>query len=169
MTTMKLSEALPIIAARYVGRHEYPLGSNRGAELAEFFAADDYLSGPNDGGYPWCAAMVCRVVQVAMEECAGPWTFKRPTTPSAFGFEDWSLAQDSSTWLKKPAAGNIMAGDIIIFNFSHIGIATSSPDSAGMFQCCEGNTSEAGSREGTHVLRKRRSITSVRSRIRFRV
>ena len=166
---MKLSQIIPGIAARYVGRHESPLGSNRGAELAEFFAADSYLSGEHDGGYPWCAAFVCRVIQVAMQELPGPWTFKRPTTPSAFGFEDWSRAQDKSTWTLKPPGRDIESGDIVIFNFSHIGIATSSPDGTGMFMSCEGNTNALGSREGTHVLVKRRSIDSVRCRIRFRV
>ena len=166
---MILSDKVASIAEGFVGRTESPLGSNSGPQIQEFFDADSYDpngSKPGDSGYAWCAAFVCRVVQLAM--VGGKWTFARPTTPGAWAFEKWSLAQDSSTSTRKPAGGDIKRGDIVIFRASHIGIAASSPDANGMVQTIEGNTNAAGGREGITVMRKRRHISAFRSRIRFR-
>lgn len=157
------------IAEQMVGLHEEG-GPNKGDQLKEIFAADSYDpngSKPGDDGYPWCAAFVCLVVKKAMEQHGGPFTFKRPTTPSAFGFEDWSLAQDNSTHTKMNPGRDIKRSDLVIYGFSHIGVAATGVDKDGYFEAVEGNTNLAGSREGTHVLRKRRHISSVRSRIRF--
>jgi hypothetical protein len=96
-------------------------------------------------------------------------TFKRPRTAGAWDFENWSLAQGSETSTKKPHRGDIQAGDIVIFKFSHIGIAISAPDKAGNVSTIEGNTDGKGSREGGAVLRKVRNVSSIRSRIRFTV
>jgi hypothetical protein len=62
--------------------------------------------------------------------------------------------------------GDIKAGDIVIFTFSHIGIATSAPDKKGNVETIEGNTNGAGSREGDGVYRKTRHVSKIRSRIR---
>lgn len=146
-------------------------GANKGPGLAPFFAADSYDpngSKPGDDGYAWCAAFICWVVKQAMEE-GGTFTFKRPTTPGAFAFETWSKAQDKSTQTKSKPGSDIKRGDIVIFSFSHIGIATGPPNASGIFPTVEGNTNQAGSREGDGVYKKTRHITSVRSRIRFTV
>lgn len=158
------------IAESKVGLAESPPGSNKGPEIQEFFDADNYDpngSAPGDSGYPWCAAFVCRIIELAME--GGEWTFRGPKTPSAWGFEKWSHAQDRSTWTKKNPASDIKRGDIVVFQFSHIGIATGPPDESGYVPTVEGNTNSAGSREGIAVMRKRRRLSEIRSRIRFRV
>ena len=82
--------------------------------------------------------------------------------------EAWSLAQDRSTWTLKPPGRDIQRGDIVVFNFSHVGIAVGPVDANGFVPTVEGNTNAAGSREGDGVYRKLRSIHSIRSRIRFR-
>jgi len=171
MSNPILPERVASIAESFVGRKESPLGSNRGPDLQEFFAADSYDpngSKPGDDGYAWCAAFVCRVVQLAME--GRNWTFKRPTTPGAWDFERWGFAQDESTWtLKHPIRTDIERGDIVIFRASHIGIAVGSPNVHEFFPTVEGNTNEKGQREGIAVMRKFRSVDEIRSRIRFRV
>jgi hypothetical protein len=63
--------------------------------------------------------------------------------------------------------GDIKAGDVVIFTFSHIGIALGSPDKKGNVPTVEGNTNGAGSREGDGVYRKVRHVSKIRSRIRF--
>lgn len=144
-------------------------GPNKGAALAPFFEADWYDpngSEPGDDGYAWCAAFVCWCVMVAV--AGRSITFKRPRTPSAWGLEAWSLAQDNSTWTLKEPGRDIRRGDIIVFRRSHCGIAVGEPDSAGYFATVEGNTNKAGSREGDGVYRKIRNVSEVRSRIRFR-
>jgi len=96
-------------------------------------------------------------------------TFHRPRTAGAWDLENWSLKQDSSTNTKKPHRGDIEGGDVVIFTFSHVGFAVSSPDSEGYVLTVEGNTDSAGSREGGGVFLKRRHLSKIRSRIRFMV
>lgn len=164
-----LPEKIVKVAETKVGVRESG-GPNKGKDLQVFFDADSYDPNgkkPGDDGYAWCASFVCWVVMKAME--GRKWTFDRPTTPGAFAFELWSLAQDKSTQTKKKPGNDIQRGDLVIFNFSHIGIATGPPNAAGVFPTIEGNTNSAGSREGDGVYKKTRHVTSVRSRIRFTV
>jgi hypothetical protein len=143
-------------------------GSNCGPRVNEYKAAT-WL--PADKSWPWCAAFVCWLVREAMaatgiKETA---TFKRPRTAGAWDFENWSLEQDDTTQTRKPHRGDIQAGDIVVFTFSHIGIATSSADAEGFVHTIEGNTDGQGSREGGAVLAKKRHLSRIRSRIRFTV
>lgn len=166
----RLPEAIAHAAESKIGIREKG-GNNKGPDLAPFFAADSYKPNPSDDGYAWCAAFVCWAVKTAMDATGTKETpgFQRPTTPGAWAFEKWSLAQDATTQTKKKPRGDIQRGDIIVFTFSHIGIAVGHPDKNGHFYTVEGNTDEAGSREGGGVFRKRRHIDNVRSRIRFTV
>ena len=163
-----MPEAIARAAESKVGLRESG-GPNKGADIAEFFAADNYKPNAADDGYAWCAAFVCRIVQLAMVATGlqeTP-TFKRPRTPGAWAFETWCKGVDYTAVLKKPAGADIRRGDIVIFKFSHIGIAVGSPDANGYVVTVEGNTNKAGSREGDGVYRKLRSVSQVRSRIRF--
>jgi hypothetical protein len=171
---MKFQDHLACIALSMVGRHEEPLGSNSGPLIQEFFAADDYKPNKSDKGYAWCASFVCRIVQLAMQghgltETA---TFKRPRTPSAFGLAEWSREQDY-TVLTKDSPKEIKRGDIVIFTWSHCGIAITDSSEKGRFETVEGNTNAAGSREGTHVIHKHgvseRHISGVRNHIHFTI
>jgi hypothetical protein len=161
-----LPERVAAFAEAMIGRRESGK-PNTGPDIQQFFEADSYKPNAADNGYPWCAAFVCWCVMRAME--GRVWTFQRPTTPRAWAFENWSLAQDRSTWTLKPAGRDIRRGDIVIFTFSHIGIAVGSPDKHGWVRTVEGNTNQAGSREGDGVYLKVRNVSSIRSRIRFRV
>ena len=160
-----LPERIASIAESKIGIRETG-GANKGTALAEFFAADDYRPSP-DHGYAWCAAFVCRIVQLAME--GRQWTFERPRSAGAWRFEDWSLAQDASTWTKKNPGLDIKRGDLVIFKISHIGIAVSDADANGGFFCVEGNTGPNGGRDGDGVYKKNRHTNLVKTRIRFRV
>lgn len=163
----KLPAEIIRLARREIGVEEIN-GTNCGPRVDEYKAAT-WLDPKK--GWPWCAAFVCWLVREALKETGvkETKTFKRPRTAGAWDLENWSLAQDSSTWTRKPHKGDIQAGDIVIFTFSHVGIAESAPDKNGMVTTIEGNTDGAGSREGGAVLRKRRRLDQVRSRIRFRV
>lgn len=170
----RLPEQLALIALSMVGRHEQPLGSNKGPLIKEFFNADHYKPNANDDGYAWCASFVCRIVQLAMQRLEIPETpfYKRPTTPSAFGLAEWSRAQDNTTKTKDWPGHDIKRGDIVIFSISHCGIAVTDAE-AGRVETVEGNTNVAGSREGTHVIHKRgvaeRPVSSIKHRIRFTI
>jgi hypothetical protein len=114
---MSLAQKLVALAKKEVGVQEID-GSNCGPRVNEYKAATTLTP---TAAWPWCAAFVCWLVREAMK--GGSYTFKRPTTAAAWGFEAWSLAQDSSTETKKPHGGDIKAGDIVVFTFSHIGLA----------------------------------------------
>ena len=168
--TPKLPEAVAKTAESKVGIRETG-GPNKGAALAEFFAADDYVPGKRDEGYAWCAAFVCWAVKTALELCGlrETATFGRPRTPGAWAFEAWCKGVDRTAMLRKPHKGDIQRGDVVVFVISHIGIAVTKPDTQGYFETVEGNTNKKGSREGDGVYRKTRHISEIRSRIRFTV
>jgi len=163
----KFREEICRIAKAEIGVEEID-GSNCGPRVNEYKAA---TSLPANEAWPWCAAFVAWVIREAMKSAGIQETsgFKRPKTASAWGFEAWSRAQDNSTNTKKPAGIDIQAGDIVMFTFSHIGIALSSPDEKGYVFTVEGNTDTQGSREGGGVFRKLRHVGKIRSRIRFNI
>lgn len=163
---MKLPDKLIEISQREVGVEEVD-GSNCGPRVNEYKAATTL---PSTEEWPWCAAFVCWVTKKSLEALgiAETSTFKRPKTASAFGFEPWSLAQDNTTNTKRNPGDDIKAGDILIFKFSHIGIAVEDAD-GNTVETVEGNTDGAGSREGGGVFRKTRKLSQVKTRIRFTV
>ena len=164
---MTLASKLVELARAEVGVTEVN-GTNRGPRVDQYKAATDLA--PHDS-WPWCAAFICFLVLEAFKDCgpAGRYTFKRPTTASAFELEDWSRAQDGSTQTKRAPGRDIKAGDIVIFKFSHVGLAISAPDANGFVRTIEGNTDVAGSREGGGVFEKTRSLALIKTRIRFTV
>jgi len=163
----KLPGEIVRIAKLEIGVEEVD-GTNCGPRVNEYKAAT-WLDSTK--GWPWCAAFVCWVVRRAMieAEVQETDTFKRPRTAGAWDMENWSLKQDQSTWTKKPHRGDIEAGDIVVFTFSHVGFAISEPDADGYVLTCEGNSNRVGSREGGGVVMQRRHLSKIRSRIRFRV
>ena len=162
---MKLSEKIVELARKEIGVTEVN-GTNCGPRVDQYKAAT-WLDPKK--GWPWCAAFVCWLIQEGMKELGlkDTATFKRPRTAGAWDFENWSLAQGSETHTKKPRKNDIQPGDIVIFKFSHIGIAESAPDKSGIVTTIEGNTDGAGSCEGGAVLRKKRKVENIRSRIRL--
>jgi cell wall-associated NlpC family hydrolase len=161
------TETLVTIALAEVGVKEVG-SSNRGPRVDQYQRAT-WLEEKDWGA--WCASFVCWCVREAMrsagvKETAG---FKRPRTAGAFDFERWSLAQDATTATRKPAGKDIQRGDLVIFSFSHIGIALGPPDKQGMLQTVDGNSNARGSRTGGMVCTVTRNIDLVRSRIRFTI
>ncbi len=163
----EMVKQMVLVATKEIGVSEVG-ATNCGPRVNQYKAATNL---PPSEPWAWCAAFVCWVVREAAKLAGVKFTdtFKRPTTAGAWAFEVWSQAQDKSTNTKKPHRGDIQPGDIVVFTFSHIGIATSAPDKNGFVTTVEGNTDGAGSREGGAVLRKKRHISKIRSRIRFTV
>jgi hypothetical protein len=138
-------------------------GSNCGPRVDEYKAAT-WLDA--DKGWPWCAAFICWLVRESIE--GEDVKFKRPRTAGAWDFENWAKQQSANgVELRKPTNEDIKAGDIVVFTFSHIGLAVKDADSSGYVVTIEGNTNGAGSREGGSVLEKKRHVSKIRSRIRI--
>ena len=138
-------------------------GTNCGPKVDEYKAAT-WLDA--DKGWPWCAAFICWLIREAIEEDVKG--FQLPRTAGAWDFENWAKKESThGVELRKPTNEDIRAGDIVIFTFSHIGIAIADVDSSGYVKTIEGNTNGAGSREGGSVLEKNRHVSKIRSRIRI--
>lgn len=160
----KLAPKLVALARKEVGTEEVN-GTNCGPRVNQYKAATNL---PPKESWPWCAAFIDFLVMQAMK--GGIYTFKRPTTAGAWDLENWSLAQDDSTNTRRNPGMDIQAGDIVIFKFSHVGLAISNAyrDTHNV-DMIEGNTDKAGSREGGGVFRKTRGLDQIKARIRFTV
>jgi hypothetical protein len=162
---MKLAQRIVELAKKEVGVEEIG-GTNCGPRVNEYKAAT-WL--PPDQAWPWCAAFIDWLVMKAMAESGKAFTFERPRTAGAWDLENWSMKQDGSTWTKlNPQASDIAPGDIVIFTFSHVGLAIGTPEK-GMVETVEGNSNAQGSREGGGVWKQTRKLSQIRSRIRFTV
>ena len=155
-TIMTNAEKIVAVASAEVGVRESK--KNGGAEI-EGYQLATWLP---PGYWPWCAAFVCWVLSRALPDHP-----ELPRTAGAWDFERWCRSVGNWARLRKPHHGDIKAGDIVIFSFSHIGIAAGAPDANGNVPTIEGNTNGAGSREGDGVYRKMRPLSKIRSRIRI--
>ncbi|WP_035606176.1 CHAP domain-containing protein [Haloferula sp. BvORR071] len=154
-----LGSLLIEIAASQLGVTE--TSKNQGPGIAKFWTATNYPEGYKDRA-AWCAAFVCWVFMETGKRVS--LAFDRPQTAAAFGFEDWAR-EEGQKLVKGPSS--VKRGEVIIYSFSHIGIAASDSDSKGNFDAIEGNTNGAGEREGGTVMRKRRNLSAVRSLVRL--
>ena len=165
MSNLSLAEQIAQLAESQVGVHETT--ENNGPQITAYQRATNL----EVGEWPWCAAFVCWVVKQAI--LGRKVTFPRPTTAGAWDFERWCRSVDNTVKLKKPPQRDIRRGDLLVYNFSHIGIAVGPPNADGIVPTVEGNTSHVGSvdvaadREGDGVYRKFRKLSQIRSRIRF--
>lgn len=157
------SEILAVVAQGQVGFVEE--SNNQGKDIDKYWGATNY---PN--GYinrePWCAAFVCwcmsEATQLASLNC------ELPNSARAYDFDEkWAKSQGNLVRVtEKPAASEIGVGDILVYTFSHVGIAVGESDS-GRITTVEGNTNAAGSREGDGVYQKSRATKIIRSAIKI--
>ena len=159
MTTSIIGDAIAQTAAAEVGVREVPPDSNRG-ERVEAYMRSTWMD--SIGGWPWCAAFCCWVIEQVGER--HPLPVKRPQTAGAWDYERWARKVGADL-VKPPTLDDLQPGDIITFTFSHIGIVESVIGN--VITTIEGNTDASGSREGGGVYRKRRRISQVRARIRI--
>jgi hypothetical protein len=162
-----LSEYIKEVATEEIGVREIGF-TNRGERVQQYQASTN-LKGT---GWPYCAAFICFVVREAMarweKEHGKKLTFKRPQTAAAYGFDEWSQAQDASTKTRRKHTGEAI-GIFSLHSTSHCGIAISKPDKNGFFLTIEGNSNTKGSRDGGGVVRQRRNVSNVRDWITFTV
>jgi hypothetical protein len=158
------------------GTCEQPRGSNRGATLAKFFAADSYKPAGKDEGYPWCAAAVSYWVARWLNECPIAKDYfghiPPPRTARAFGLSEWAMTgsgkgcfQIITPSMLQTKQTKAMAGDISVLECSHCGIVIAGGFTN--FACVEGNTDRAGSRDGWEVAKRPRTPSEIRHLLRF--
>lgn len=161
---MKLAERMVQIALAEVGVQEKPRGSNRGPRVDDYQRATD-LDKKQWGA--WCASFVAWVMMTAMVDAKRTFSFRRMTTAAVRLIKPWSLRQDDSTRTRDEPGLDIIPGDVVIYRFSHTGIAVSKPDKNGLIQVVEGNSNKDGIREGYEVCKQTRKCNSVKTRIRL--
>lgn len=126
-------------------------GENRG-EVVEQYLRSAGL-GP---GFPWCAAFVNSCYRRA-----GARQSELPPHPaSACNWREWS---NSCGWLvMKPERGDLFGWCDKAKWRGHVGFVVTVRRVLGItwLTTIEGNTNEAGSREGTRLMRKKRMVTS---------
>ncbi|CAA0123815.1 Uncharacterised protein [BD1-7 clade bacterium] len=156
-------KALADIARNYLGARE--TGNNLAGDdmrMMEIFAADTI---PGDG-YPWCAAFVSLCVQKLLDDNGNYQHVHAPREASVHRFlTQWAEANDCLVFEPDNQAHTPNRGDIVVFTFSHIGIVDAVNDDGVV--TIEGNTNEAGSREGIMVAEKQRSMNVIKRFIRL--
>lgn len=153
-----LASLLVSIAAGQIGTAETT--KNQGPGIAKYWQATSYPEGYKNRE-PWCAAFMAWVVAEAGKRVSLP--FKLPRSAAAFAWEAWGR-ENGLQVVKAPQS--VKKGDVVIYSFSHIGLAESDSRD-GTFTAIEGNTNGAGDREGGAVLRKTRKLSLVRFVVRL--
>ena len=141
------------IAEKYIGTEESPRGSNCGPVVNKFKAATTL---DPKGDWPWCAAFVSFCVQKLVKESDTESIDAPPLLAAAYSFEGWGKKNNALVFTPKETKYTPTRGDIVIFNFSHVGIVTGKESA--MYSTVEGNTNAAGGREGYQVARKMRGM-----------
>lgn len=155
------------IAAKYIGVKE--TGNNKAGdskELLAIFKADSLTVNGVTDGYPWCAAFVSFCVQKLLNNSPSFSMTKPPKEASVSRFLNvWAKNNNCLIFPRNSEFFKPQKGDIVVFTFSHIGIVESV--NGKMVTTIEGNTNDAGSREGSAVARKVRVNSIIKSYIRL--
>ncbi|MET1255303.1 peptidoglycan-binding protein [Aliikangiella maris] len=167
--TPRLTPQAPLaeIAAQYLGVTE--TGNNLAGDseaLLAIFKADDLTINGKTDGYPWCAAFVSFCVQKLVKRSPYFSTIIAPREASVNRFLTiWAKNNSCLIFPANSKAFSPQKGDIVVFKFSHIGIVENV--NGNTVTTIEGNTNDAGSREGKLVARKNRSKSIIKSFIRL--
>ena len=165
-----LLQRLVDIAVHQQGCKETPGHPNTGPMVEAYQSATWLKPGP----WPWCAAFIAWCLKewlrspdvqsafglssIAQVE---QWRFR---SAKAFDFENWGTAHKMDVL---PEGALAKAGDIITFDFSHIGIVRADEVQGQPIATVEGNTNGAGSRDGDGVYLKTRADSLTRRYIRL--
>jgi hypothetical protein len=160
-------EPLADIARPYIGAIEAH-GNRMGNDprMREIFDADSLAPGGQTDGYPWCCAFVSLCVQRLIAQSPYYTAVTPPRTASVTNFRTrWAPGQNCLIFPPTDRQNYPHKGDIVVFTFSHIGIVDAVRQNS--VTTIEGNTNEAGSREGTTVRQKDRAFPMIRCFIRL--
>jgi hypothetical protein len=145
-------------------------GNNRGQRIDAYEGAT-WLD--PSGDWAWCASFQCWAIREALKATGFTPAWARPRTPGAYAFRDkWAVDNRYRGIRTLPAGADVLAGDLIVFTFSHIAAAYKDADrSKDAVLTVEGNTNSKGSRDGGGALRdgvyhKRRSRSLISAIIR---
>lgn len=165
-----MTHKLLAIAQAEIGTREEG-GNNRGIRIRQYQQATELAP----GAWAWCAAFVCFVVREWLLETDVPEWLRltrspaewRPKTALAYGFHQWAKDRPRTTSVFTDQE-QAQPGDIVTFDFSHVGIVLE--DDGKNIVTIEGNTNGKGERDsesGDGVWRKIRAKSLARKFIRI--
>jgi hypothetical protein len=166
-----MNSLLSEIASIEIGVREQG-GNNRGPRIRVYQAATWLEPGP----WPWCAAFVdwcvlrwldSSVVRDWLKLSKFQATSFRPRTAGAWDLANWARKNSERVTILGEGAP-AEPGDIVLYDFSHVGIIER--DLGASFQAIEGNTNGSGDRDSTTgdgVWRKRRERSLARNFLRI--
>lgn len=173
MTKAEAQQLLVEIARRDVGKVE--VTRNRAPWIEKFWPATTYAAG-HANREPYCAAAVAYWLKEWGEELARRGHLRARTGMSLAQFERWrcksALAYDWRDWGRArklevlPESAKAQPSDIIVFDFSHVGIVEADLGRHG-FATIEANTNASGSREGDGCWNKTRARTLAQCLVRL--
>jgi len=143
-------------------------GKNRGPGIEKYWEATNYANGYKYRE-PYCAAAVCWWVRAAVAAADTKPPFLLPTSAKAFDFEKWAKNNAGKGVQILAMAAEILPGDIIVWEFSHVSVADSpSPRGSAKVSTIDANTSpSSGDNEGGGVFRRSRSRSQIRAVVRI--
>lgn len=124
---------------------------NQGAGIEKYWSATSYGRGGYAARQPYCAAFVSWCIKTS--NILPPASL--PNTSSAFAYNTWAEKQTFTQVRYNPR--HVKRGDIVVLASSHVGIAVSDSDAAGVFQSIDGNTFSNG-KEGVFLKTRKLSI-----------
>ncbi len=134
MPTQPVQRVLQL-AAKYIGEHEHPMGSNTGAFVQEC-QSHTFLGGT---GWPWCAAFCHRV----FDEAGKPFPFK---SASAFGMLTWARKVGWTVPAPKPGCLGVVS-----HGAGHICIVESYDPATKLVSSIDGNVSDSVAPRHRHL------------------
>jgi hypothetical protein len=163
-TGPSFADWLVTIAKRDVGKVETPR-NNQGAWIKKFWPSTSYPDGYSNRE-PYCAAAMSYWLDTVGDELAKAGLLESLTGMNADQFEKWrcksAKAYDWQGWGQKakgvtvlPDTATPQKGDIVVFDFSHIGLVIGQP-AKGRIATVEANTGPAGERDGDGCWEKNR-------------
>jgi hypothetical protein len=149
------------IAQSQIGVME--VGDNQGPEILKYMRSTWMPEESNEIGYAWCAAFVCWCMTQAVQKFnkLDPKEFIY-LGANAYGWEKFAK---NNAWEILDETQLALPGDIVTYDFSHIGIVIE--DKRSYIEVVEGNTNADGSREGDGVYLKQRAKHLVRKFLRY--
>ena len=170
MSTFPIRQKLIEIAMRDEGQREE--SRNRAPWIKKYWPATSYPDG-YDNREPYCAAAVSYWVRewLKLPEVQGAFgkTWDqldkwRCTSAAAYGWRDW--AKEHGVKMLSDSPDNVLhTGDIVVFDFSHIGIVMD--DYKDRIVTIESNTGPSGGRDGDGCYKKDRPREIARCFIRL--
>jgi hypothetical protein len=153
------------VAREYLGTRE--TSKNRGPHLEQFWAATSYPDGATNRE-PWCSAFVTFCVREGDKRSPDIALRNPPVFPAVAQWRPWArnprngcltfTAADVRAGKFQPEAGDIFD---LLPSVSHIGIVAQDYDSGADVHTIEGNTNDAGSREGDGIYLKTRKLAGI--------